>query len=49
MKKNYFKPVVYVNLLSNMDVIRVSNGTVYGDDNCIGWEVGKAVLGEGEL
>lgn len=42
MKGKYTQPTFYVKNVNNSDIIKMS-GTVYGDDNCIGWDKGSAI------
>ena len=48
MKGKYTQPTFYVKNVNDSDIIKMS-GTVYGDDNCIGWGEGSAISGKGEL
>ena len=42
MKGKYTQPTFYVKNVNDSDIIKMS-GTVYGDDNCIGWGEGSAI------
>ena len=42
MKRKYTQPTFYVRNVNNSDIIKMS-GTVYDDDNCIGWDEGSVI------
>ena len=42
MKGKYTQPMFYVKNVNKSDIIKMS-GTVYDNDNCIGWGEGSAI------